>query len=71
MTDYLNVDYDGLIPNNVDLNRDERVKQALEKWHPGYIDWWMDMGPEGFQQARSTSAPPSGSARAAGPSSTT
>ena len=25
--------------------------RALETWHPGYIDWWMDMGPEGFQQA--------------------
>src|ERR1700674_3597552 len=47
----VNVDYDGLIPNNVDLNRDARVKKALEKWHPGYIDWWHDMGPEGFQQA--------------------
>src|SRR5438874_12978311 len=46
-----NVDYDGLIPNNVDLSRDTRVKKALEKWHPGYIDWWRDMGPEGFQQA--------------------
>jgi benzoyl-CoA 2,3-epoxidase subunit B len=45
------VDYDGLIPNNVDLNRDTRVKAALEKWHPGYIDWWHDMGPEGFQEA--------------------
>jgi len=47
----VNVDYDGLIPNNVDLARDTRVKKALEKWHPGYIDWWHDMGPEGFQQA--------------------
>src|SRR6202521_809105 len=47
----VNVDYDGLIPNNVDLNRDARVKKALEKWHPGYIDWWHDMGAEGFQQA--------------------
>jgi benzoyl-CoA 2,3-epoxidase subunit B len=46
-----NVDYDGLIPNNVDLNGDTRVKRALEKWHPGYIDWWVDMGPEGFQQS--------------------
>src|SRR3989440_11153249 len=46
-----NVDYDGLIPNNVDLSRDTRVKKALEKWHPGYIDWWHDMGPEGFQQS--------------------
>jgi benzoyl-CoA 2,3-dioxygenase component B len=49
--DIVNVDYDGLIPNNVALNNDARVKRALEKWHPGYIDWWNDMGPEGFQQA--------------------
>jgi benzoyl-CoA 2,3-dioxygenase component B len=45
------VDYDGLIPNNVALGEDVRVKRALEKWHPGYIDWWNDMGPEGFQTA--------------------
>ena len=45
------VDYDGLIPNNVRLGDDVRVKRALEKWHPGYIGWWMDMGPEGFQNA--------------------
>jgi benzoyl-CoA 2,3-dioxygenase component B len=45
-----NVDYDGLIPNNVDLARDTRVKHALERWHPGYIDWWNDMGPAGFQE---------------------
>ena len=47
----VNVDYDGLIPNNVGLSADTRVKVALEKWHPGYIDWWHDMGPEGFQQS--------------------
>jgi benzoyl-CoA 2,3-dioxygenase component B len=51
MPDGLNVDYDGLIPNNVDLNGDLRVRKALETWHPGYIDWWRDMGPEGFQEA--------------------
>ena len=45
------VDYDGLIPNNVGLGQDERVKRALEKWHPGYINWWNDMGPEGFQES--------------------
>ncbi len=45
------VDYDGLIPNNVGLGQDVRVKRALEKWHPGYIGWWMDMGPKGFQNA--------------------
>ncbi len=45
------VDYDGLIPNNVALGQDERVKRALEKWHPGYINWWNDMGPDGFQES--------------------
>ncbi len=51
MPDGINVDYDGLIPNNVGLSDDPRVKKALETWHPGYIDWWKDMGPEGFQEA--------------------
>ncbi len=45
------VDYNERIPNNVGLATDPRVKRALEKWHPGYLDWWMDMGPEGFQTA--------------------
>ena len=31
----MNVDYDGLIPNNVDLGNDVRVKKALEKWVAG------------------------------------
>ena len=51
MPDGMTVDYDGLIPNNVGLNDDARVRKALETWHPGYIDWWKDMGPEGFQDA--------------------
>jgi benzoyl-CoA 2,3-dioxygenase component B len=45
------VNYDDLIPNNVDLSQDRRLKRALEEWHPGFIDWWKDMGPEGFQGA--------------------
>ncbi|HYM72974.1 MAG TPA: benzoyl-CoA 2,3-epoxidase subunit BoxB, partial [Stellaceae bacterium] len=45
------VDYDGLIPNNVGLNADPRLRRALEQWHPGYLDWWQDRGPEGFQAA--------------------
>ncbi len=45
------VNYDTLIPNNVDLASDRRVLKALEQWHPGYIDWWKTMGPEGFQEA--------------------
>ena len=43
------VDYSTKIPNNVGLADDGRVLKALEQWHPGYIDWWMTMGPEGFQ----------------------
>src|ERR1700688_2089477 len=46
-----NVDYTTKIPNNVNLAEDRAVLRALESWHPGYIDWWMDMGPEGFQDA--------------------
>ncbi len=47
--DALHVSYDDLIPNNVDLSGDRRLQRALEAWHPGYIDWWKSMGPEGFQ----------------------
>ena len=43
------VSYDTSIPNNVGLGQDRRVLKALEKWHPGYLDWWMDMGPDSFQ----------------------
>jgi len=51
MPDGMLVNYDGLIPNNVGLNEDARVRKALETWHPGYIDWWKVMGPEGFQES--------------------
>src|SRR3974377_1857497 len=46
-----NVDYTTKIPNHVNLSEDRQVLRALESWHPGYIDWWFDMGPEGFQQS--------------------
>jgi benzoyl-CoA 2,3-epoxidase subunit B len=45
------VSYDTSIPNNVGLSSDRRVLKALERWHPGYIDWWKQMGPEGFQDS--------------------
>ena len=51
MLDLINVNYDTLIPNNVDLSSDKRVLKALEKWHPGYINWWNDLIPEQFQQS--------------------
>ena len=47
----MNVDYSTKIPNNVNLAEDRQVLKALEGWHPGYIDWWSDMGPEGFQES--------------------
>ena len=37
------------IPNNVNLSEDKRLQRALEKWLPNYLDWWREMGPEGFQ----------------------
>ncbi len=37
------------IPNNVDLSGNKRLVKALENWLPNYLDWWMNMGPEGFQ----------------------
>src|SRR3712207_9499335 len=49
--DGLNVDYTTKIPNNVGLTSDRQVLKALEGWHPGYLDWWNDMGPEGFQES--------------------
>jgi benzoyl-CoA 2,3-epoxidase subunit B len=51
MIDIQNVDYSTQIPNNVGLTEDRQVLRALERWHPGYLDWWQDMGPEGFQEA--------------------
>jgi benzoyl-CoA 2,3-dioxygenase component B len=49
MADTLNIDYDGLIPNNVGLSADPRLRRALESWYPGCLDWWRERGPEGFQ----------------------
>jgi len=51
MLDLVNVEYDTLIPNNVGLSKDKRVQKALEKWHPGYINWWNDLIPQDFQNS--------------------
>ena len=44
------VSYDTLIPNNVDLSSDRRLKRALEQWHPKYLEWWRQRGPSDFLQ---------------------
>ncbi|MFN2492761.1 MAG: benzoyl-CoA 2,3-epoxidase subunit BoxB [Pyrinomonadaceae bacterium] len=38
------------IPNNVNLAEDKKLQRALEKWLPNYLEWWQEMGPDGFQQ---------------------
>ena len=43
------VSLDEKIPNNVDLASDRRLQRALEQWQPGFLAWWREMGPEGFQ----------------------
>ena len=42
------INYDEQIPNNVNLSSDKRLQRALEKWQPAFLDWWGQMGPEGF-----------------------
>ena len=49
--DSINVSYDEQIPNNVGLADDQRVLKALKKWHPGYLEWWRDKGPDGFHDS--------------------
>ncbi|MGX1098763.1 benzoyl-CoA 2,3-epoxidase subunit BoxB [Amorphus sp. MBR-141] len=51
MLDLINVAYDTQIPNNVGLSSDKRVLKALERWHPGYINWWNDLIPQNFQES--------------------
>lgn len=43
------VDYDAVIPNNVDLAEDRRLQRALESWQPKFIEWWKTLGPLAFQ----------------------
>jgi benzoyl-CoA 2,3-epoxidase subunit B len=43
------IDYQERIPNNVNLQDNRRLLRALEEWQPRFLQWWHDMGPEGFQ----------------------
>lgn len=51
MSDLINVSYDTQIPNNVGLSSDRKVLKALQKWHPGYLDWWNRLIPQNFQES--------------------
>ena len=43
-------DYQDLIPNNVNLRDDRKLLKALSRWHPKFMDWWMDHGPVAHQK---------------------
>jgi benzoyl-CoA 2,3-dioxygenase component B len=43
------IDLDSKIPNNVGLSDDPKLKRALERWLPNYLEWWHDMGPTDFE----------------------
>lgn len=45
-----NVNYDDVIPNNVNLSDNRRLQRAIREWHPKFMKWWWDRGPEGFQR---------------------
>ena len=40
------------IPNNVNLEDSPKLQRALQHWQPNFLEWWHEMGPEGFQQDR-------------------
>ena len=44
------IDYNERIPNNVGLSDDRRLQRALESWQPGFLNWWRESGPIGFQE---------------------
>jgi benzoyl-CoA 2,3-dioxygenase component B len=42
------IDYQQLIPNNVDLAGNKTLQRALEHWQPRFLDWFREMGPSDF-----------------------
>ncbi|TPV95689.1 MAG: benzoyl-CoA 2,3-epoxidase subunit BoxB [Myxococcales bacterium FL481] len=43
------VDLNAKIPNNVGLADDPKVRRALERWQPRFLNWWHEMGPTDFE----------------------
>ena len=43
----MTINYSDRIPNNVNISDDRRLQRALEAWHPNYLKWWRELGPEG------------------------
>jgi len=51
MSNFDKVDYDTLIPNNVNLSSDRTLQRAMEEWYPNYINWWKSMGPQNYKNS--------------------
>jgi len=45
------MDYNELIPNNVNLRDNRKLLKALERWHPRFMEWWRDQGPVAYQDS--------------------
>jgi benzoyl-CoA 2,3-epoxidase subunit B len=45
------IDYQELIPNNVNLAEDRSLQRALEHWQPHFLEWWRGLGPSDFLSA--------------------
>lgn len=43
------MNYQELIPNNVDLAGNRQLQRALEHWQPRFLSWWRELGPEAHQ----------------------
>jgi benzoyl-CoA 2,3-dioxygenase component B len=43
------IDFTERIPNNVGLADDQRLRRALERWQPRFVEWWRELGPSVFQ----------------------
>ena len=51
----MKINYSEKIPNNVNLSSDRRLQRALERWQPGYLKWWDELGPEKVLATKSIS----------------
>jgi len=45
------INYSDRIPNNVDLSGSKALQRALEHWQPKFLNWWRELGPDGFQMS--------------------
>ena len=44
-----NVNYDDVIPNNVNISDNRKLQRAIKEWHPKFMKWWWERGPESYQ----------------------